>query len=1429
VEAAVRELAERLRARGVSPDDFVRYAPIAGESREVLEALASLAEQVQERKCDAWSAFQFGAEEIVRAFPEDAVPLLRELGELIAVLPGDSMALQRLPPAIRASKGKPWMARAALGLARDLAKGGADPAEAMRLAFPAIAGSGAGADEKTFAPVAAALREAFLAMDARGVPPTWPIAQGVIAIAGAWRDEPAGMAEAIRGMAELAIKMREAGHVPHPAIEYGLAPALQACEGAPWPMRAEVFPLAFAIASEGRHPGLALERFRGVAVPHAGPETCARLRALGEKGRDVARLLSTVPSLSQAAGDDRSRFDALFDAAVRLLETVEDAGLRTFQLFEEGLPSLFELPAGRAHAARAIELARRIAAAKIDAGPAILHGLVPAFTIVTEVWPEERAAEPIAGAILDAGEALIAEGGDPWPLLDPGVFCAVRVGRRERTAFESLLGELLAVQLSLVRAGARDDRGVLMGLRNLAIGLAGEGGRPIFSSILVTLRDFAPKIAARGFDAGSATNRGLGAAATIAQQTDSAWIVPAAAELGMKLAEAGIDPADVLGRALPAIAKAAPERAGAEALFGELLLTAKASRGGGVPVQEVVAACDSAEKISRALALVRRTAEKSIDGSALAAALAPVAGSSEPLMEAVARFALQHGAVDARLAAGLASCAPVAAGDPAALSNLLEAVAGAAKEARGEDDRDPAGFLESGLRAAAEVATMKGGASFPRLVEKLAQRAARARREKVELAAAWKAGAWRAAKLSGGREEAFLRVLDAFAKVGARRGGPEDALADSLLEHVAPLAAIAARDDADELVRGLEDAIEIRDANRLGADAGHVLRHLGRLGTLVRDVPSAWRDLLVPALRAQAAAASAVLDAFLRMERWIDGDEAVALLKQIVTQEGVRATEILWGLLVSGLERGKIGSLSEERESVLAYLEDVSIVDPSFYERYRAIREDGSKTAAERRTAIAELERGVRELAAAVVEGEVPKAREDDPMLGQVLFHVFPPAVSVARGDFLQLFRSRADHPEHMKRVAATPIVSVRLPKGGYRPRDGETIDVAPWGPLKEAVAAVHAAPGEEPIDALGRDLFAAWLEGGFADSKTRARFLERLYRRFHHGGRSLSASPTSAEELLRHREFLADAAREIAQEALRAVRLASPEQYERLARAKLTPKPYVGPGLVRSVWKTIEQRRAGEIDEASAMDRLSRQLRAFEIEGARLLELGQRAALETALAALPPRQDEPVELGGEHVRIVQEIAGSELAAMQRELFGDGQGRGKLEYRRDAGGGGTAIELEVTKRRAHVAIGFCEGVCTATDGQLWDEPRFLQCVFWGPDDRACGGMHLLEVPREGKKPALALPGINPSIELLGESGADAVLDALLGYATGLAKANGFGAVWIPDHRGILSNRGPIHAALAAKNLPSVSIPGTQFSYRPYSYSFDRVFVAWEAP
>ena len=111
------------------------------------------------------------------------------------------------------------------------------------------------------------------------------------------------------------------------------------------------------------------------------------------------------------------------------------------------------------------------------------------------------------------------------------------------------------------------------------------------------------------------------------------------------------------------------------------------------------------------------------------------------------------------------------------------------------------------------------------------------------------------------------------------------------------------------------------------------------------------------------------------------------------------------------------------------------------------------------------------------------------------------------------------------------------------------------------------------------------------------------------------------------------------------------------------------------------------------------------------------------------------------------------------------------------------------------------------------------------DQRASGWIACVEREVEGaEERALVLPGINPSFELLREVGPDAVLEAALHYAQGLARAWGLNEVWIPTHGAIATNRGPVRQALEERKWAVRKVRTVSFSVAPYSYSVDEVWV-----
>jgi len=81
-----------------------------------------------------------------------------------------------------------------------------------------------------------------------------------------------------------------------------------------------------------------------------------------------------------------------------------------------------------------------------------------------------------------------------------------------------------------------------------------------------------------------------------------------------------------------------------------------------------------------------------------------------------------------------------------------------------------------------------------------------------------------------------------------------------------------------------------------------------------------------------------------------------------------------------------------------------------------------------------------------------------------------------------------------------------------------------------------------------------------------------------------------------------------------------------------------------------------------------------------------------------------------------------------------------------------------------------------------------------------GAVHLLRVER-GDERALALE-----------------------LARALATAWGLAQVWVPTHRGIATNRGPVRQALEARGDPVEAVATVVFSHAPYRYTFDEVWV-----
>jgi hypothetical protein len=501
----------------------------------------------------------------------------------------------------------------------------------------------------------------------------------------------------------------------------------------------------------------------------------------------------------------------------------------------------------------------------------------------------------------------------------------------------------------------------------------------------------------------------------------------------------------------------------------------------------------------------------------------------------------------------------------------------------------------------------------------------------------------------------------------------------------------------------------------------------------------------------------------------------------------------------------------------------VSFPDARLYARYRDIHRDPNATEAEKQTRGVLLREEIETLQRALRQGALAPEQEESPLLGVALSHLFPPVHGVTRGDYVQLYRRMPDRPEDVERWAPGPELRRRryaLARGSWQLRQDAPLDPTPWefvlGVLRELPSP------EETAAALGWELLRIWTEGRLGREATQRTLLGRLFARMKQGGLLLPMEARTAAQLLAVRELLSDQLRDVVEEVLLAARAEDGERFTRLVRDKLSPPARLGPGLLKAVQGTVETVHAGTLDPQEAAARLARQLHAFEVDAPSLLDTLLRTRslqeLKEVLASLPARRVE-LEPGKEIHRLHADFVGQLVQAMQRELHGSAEQPGALEYR--ASSDSLPLEFELTKRKAHAAVGFCEGVCTAVDVVLWNRPDFLQCVFWDEEGIAQGGMHLLLVEEEGRR-YLTLPGINPSVRLMTRVEAPALLDAVVDYAWRLARQLGLQGVWVPASPAIHSNRRSIQEELARRDW---TLRGSQvhaFSTEPYHYTFDQV-------
>jgi hypothetical protein len=1354
-----------------------------------LDALATYVEALQRMGATSfWSPLRFCVPQLARVAAADAARfgallqkaalLLEEVGR--AKIDQVRTEQYGIPSAAQALEGQPEACERMLQLALTLAQRGAEPGWLLQLAVPAL-WTAAGADAGGFSRLVDALEKTALVLHAAKIHTGHPFATAVAALA---THEAAGahLPAWLEQLGRLGGSLAAGGARPYPVFGYGVANllGLQPLSAAEVTSHLE---LGVLLADRGMEPARVLARTDHPATfaPLPPARYAALCLELAREGIDPFFPVGRgAPAIGDACGGASG--DRFLERLLLLARDLHAKELSGEQLFGEGLgvlaqleqrfPGLFE---------RGFALAEALVQRGLPPGLTVTHGLPRALARVEPGRPE-------VALCLDTAFALVELGYAPYPVLAYAFRPLMELAEGSEGRLREMLEALQRLIATLQREGIDSHEVLFHDVRELAE--TGAEARA-FIDLLGRVERLFGALRAAGVDPAPMAREGLPSAAREARGRP--WILVAALELAEGMAASGRDPTLLFTGSLAAVARTAGDD---PSDFGALLTTVE-RRFAHLPPELIgpatTAACHIAGRRAEVLGEILDEVARRFGGHPLPEAEAG-ALASLPVLAALATT-------------------------PAELFTLVDATLAALTSLPLEGKLREA-WLHAALPAVVELCAGDGPRGLA-LLPRLAQAAAAGEPHCLALTF----GAERLARACEGDADAFLALLSELDGVARRflslwRGTDPVRL---LLEQLLVIARAASPD-----ARGFQSAFAqlVLTADTYREDPGLPQLLVGIQG-LVETHPAAWSALVCHTLTAQRRP-TAVLEALWRITRWhLRAPSDFELLRELVTQEGVRAGDILLNLVLPALGEGVIRDLTAERSQVLRFVREVGVFEPSLLLEYQRIWRDSSVADAEKQARSRALISQIGRLTGRIRQGALEPEDEQDPLLGAALIRTFPPAVSDGKARYLALYASFPDHPEHLAARDPGPDLrsrEYRLACGSWQVRDQVEWDRGLWDRLG---ALLQALPDEDatPAAALGWTLLTAWVDGRIGREAQRWPLLARVLARMKQAGVALPVASQTAPQLIAFRELLADGCRDQVEALLLAARAEAPERYERLVREKLLPRPKIGPGLVRGVRHTLDALREGRLDEGAALERLQAQLEAFALgpEALTSLRALEPSELRGALEGLSPRA-QTLEPGKEISRLHADFLGPPLQRMQQVLFGGPGGPGCLVYQ--LASDAVPVWFEPTKRRAHAAVGFNEGVCVASDLALWNTPTFFQTVIWSAEGVARGGFHLLIVEDEGGA-MLTLPGINPSLALLKEVGAGPVLDAVVDYAWRLARAWGLGGVWIPAQPGIHSNRHELHLELAARGWASQHVRVHRFSHSPFAYSFDEVLTVPE--
>lgn len=657
-------------------------------------------------------------------------------------------------------------------------------------------------------------------------------------------------------------------------------------------------------------------------------------------------------------------------------------------------------------------------------------------------------------------------------------------------------------------------------------------------------------------------------------------------------------------------------------------------------------------------------------------------------------------------------------------------------------------------------------------------------------------------------------------------------------------------DQSKSIVNSMEikDILEIRYPQNISFDDLAEIREINQIGEkLLQSIYNinifSFPNHIKPIISAQSDAAYLYFELIKEIANYENlTAEDIEYISLVGKKYGTQARNILENILLK-IGVGKIG---KEKEIIEEYLSKIGIVHFDIYSQYKKAKiENNTEEVGKMKERISNIQDGI-------YEGVMEEKYFDDSLYSAISYYTFPPAVGLTQDEYNKLNKKRPDRrndvPESLDDLQ---YQKVEVSTGKYNLGEGEELDLKEWTALGKAIKKVNAEfeiEGKIKIDEseIAEKLIDIYKKKSSEKGEDQEYLFESMYRYHlaHNGGKLESGFEISIEGLMQYKEFIGDRIKnDLIKDCLEKWRETHEKEFEELKNDtlnRLKNSQSQNFAKVSNMLGAIEKQKdeskkekiIGNLDEFlknfgmsyemikdRSIDEIKSDLETVVVEyEGELTEENYQSEEYYNSEAFLKSYDEFLAKHDSDQLVYQKIGSDLIAGINKKMRKEVD---KFKFE-DQSGQAEKRELEVviSKKKEHGVTGFNMGVCVTPDEKLWNDPEFFNCIMFDPKlKQAMGGMHFLI--RENN---LCLPGINPSLDVLGQVKNEELFDKMMEYAKKVKEKLGLEKILIPESSSIHSNRTQIQEIIRKKAFKKYNLKKeAEFSYSPFEYSFQECF------